>query len=48
MNEKLKLVIGREGNIVGQVENTGNQHFLLFPEYLKSPLLQHHLPNPTQ
>ena len=30
MSEELKFVLGREENIDGKGENTGNQHFLLF------------------
>ena len=30
MNQQLKFVLGREENIVGQGENAGYQHFLLF------------------
>ena len=32
MTQKLKFVQGREGNIVGKGENSGYQHFLLFPQ----------------
>ena len=32
MIEKLKLVLERVENIVGQGENAGYQHFLLFPK----------------
>ena len=32
LNEKLKLVLKRVENIVGEGENAGNQHFLLFPQ----------------
>ena len=31
VRQKLKLVLGRVENIVGKGENTGLQHFLLFP-----------------
>ena len=31
LTEKLKLVLERVENIVGQGENAGYQHFLLFP-----------------
>ena len=30
MTKELKLVLGREENIVGKGENAGYQHFLLF------------------
>ena len=30
VTKKLKCVLGREENIVGKGEHTGNQHFLLF------------------
>ena len=30
--EKLKFVLGRVENIVGEEENAGYQHFLLFPQ----------------
>ena len=30
VSEKLKLVLGREENIVGKGENASNHHFLLF------------------
>ena len=32
VTEKLKLVLGTGGNIVGKGENAGYQHFLLFPQ----------------
>ena len=31
VTQKLKLVLGREKNIMGKGENTGYQHFFLFP-----------------
>ena len=31
VTEKLKIVLGREENIMGKGENAGYQHFLLFP-----------------
>ena len=32
VNKNLKFVLGRVENIVGKGENTGYQHFLLFPQ----------------
>ena len=32
VGQKLKIVYGRLENILGKEENTGNQHFLLFPQ----------------
>ena len=32
VTEKLKFVLGRKENIVGEGENAGYQHFLLFPQ----------------
>ena len=31
VSQKLKFTLGRAENIVGEVENAGYQHFLLFP-----------------
>ena len=31
VTQKMKFVLGRIENIVGKGENTGDQHFLLFP-----------------
>ena len=35
VTEKSKFVLGRVENIVGKKENTGLQHFLLFPQCFK-------------
>ena len=35
VTEKLKIVWGRLENIVGHGENSGYQHFLLFPQYFQ-------------
>ena len=35
VTEKLKFVLAMEENTVGEGENAGNQHFLLFPQYFK-------------
>ena len=35
MSEKLKVVLGKVENIVGKVENAGDQHFLLFPQFFQ-------------
>ena len=35
VNERLKFDLGRVDNIVGKGENTGYQHFLLFPQYFQ-------------
>ena len=39
LNEKLKIVLGRVGNIVGKEENAGYQHFLLFLQCFQKPSL---------
>ena len=39
LNEKLKVVLGREENIVRKEENAGDQHFLLFPQCFQKPSL---------
>ena len=35
MAEKIEISLGRVENIVGNGENAGNQHFLLFPQYFQ-------------
>ena len=37
MTEKLKIVSGRIENILGEGENAGYQHFLLFPQCFQKP-----------
>ena len=37
VTEKLKFVLERQENIVGKGENTGYQHFLLFPQCFQKP-----------
>ena len=37
VTEKLKFVLGRVENIMGKEENSGYQHFLLFPQCFPKP-----------
>ena len=36
-SQKLKFVLDRVENILGNGENAGDQHFLLFPKYFYMP-----------
>ena len=42
VTEKLKFVLGRVENIVGNKENAGYQHFLLFLDFFKRIFSQRH------
>ena len=38
VNQKMKIALGREENIVGKGENAGYQHLLLFPQCFQKAL----------